>query len=298
MPQTAYVYVPLPSKGNLEIGLQDGLWGWKKSTLDRSGNRGVVASLQAGDFLLLGYGGPNSRVAPGGWQHEHIKRVIVGQVISPIYTSTSVVCPDDIYTERIGLEILCDYPDVSGLSPEGMEALRLSANKQGAAVKDPGTEALFALAATGPREDGTLTSEADGAEAETDALRSVFVRKEQARLRRQKFGGAEEIVCAICRRTLPARIVHAAHIKRRAAASYTERMDLANIMGACTLGCDSLFEFGFIYVDRDGFIRVGPAAPPALAEVASDLAGEHCDAFCQASADYFEYHRAEIANVG
>jgi hypothetical protein len=75
-------------------------------------------------------------------------------------------------------------------------------------------------------------------------------------------------------------------------------MDPANIMGACTLGCDSLFEFGFIYVDRDGLIRVAPAAPPALAAVASDLAGELCDAFCPASADYFEYHRAEIANVG
>lgn len=298
MPQTAYVYVPLPSRGNLEIGLQDGLWGWKKPTLDRSGNRGVVASLQAGDFLLLGYGGPNSRVAPGGWQRARIKRVVVGQVIRPLYTSTSVVWPDDVYPERIGLEILGDYPDVSGLSTDGMEALRLSANRQGAAVKDPGTEALFALAATGPREDGPPMSEADGAEAETDALRSVFVRREQARLRRLKFGGAEEIKCAICRRTLPSRIVHAAHIKRRAAAGYTERMDLANIMGACTLGCDSLFEFGFIYVDRDGLIRVAPAVPPALAAVASDLAGELCDAFCPASADYFEYHRAEIANVG
>jgi hypothetical protein len=298
MPQTAYVYVPLPSTGNLEIGLQDGLWGWKKSTLDRSGNRGAVASLQDGDFLLLGYGGPNSRVAPGGWQHACMKRVIVGQVISPLYTSTSVVWPDDVYPERIDLEILGDYPDVSGLPPDAMEALRMSANKQGAAVKDPGTETLFALAATGPREDGPPTSETDGAEVETDALRSVFVRKEQARLRRQKFAGAEEIKCAICRRTLPARIVHAAHIKRRAAASYGQRMDLANIMGACTLGCDSLFEFGFIYVDRDGLIRVAPTAPPALAAVASDLAGKLCGAFCPASADYFEYHRAEIANVG
>jgi hypothetical protein len=295
MPQTAYVYVPLPSKGNLEIGLRDGIWGWKKATLDRSGNRGVVASLQAGDFLVLGYGGPNSRVPPGGWGRESMKRIVVGQVIRPLYISTSPVWPDDVYPERLDLEILDDHHDVSGLPYGAMEALRMSANKQGTAVKDSGTEALLMLAATGSREATSL--EGDEADFETDVMRWGFVRKEQKLLRTLKFGRADQIKCAICGRTLPARIVHAAHIKRREAASYAQRMDPANIMGACTLGCDALFEFGFIYVDEDGLVRVNPDAPQALAAAASGLEGERCDAFCGASEVYFEYHRTEIAKV-
>lgn len=295
MPQAAYVYVPLSSEENLELGLQGQLWGWKTATLDRSTNRAVVASLGEGDFLILGHGGPSPRVPVGGWEGASLRRVIVGRVVRPLYAATNQVWPDDVYPERIGLEVLGVYRDVSGLSAGAMEALRWSANTQGAAVKEPGVEVLLELAAVNPADEAL--SEADAAEQETDVLRSVFVRREQAWLRRRKFGNAEELICAICRRTLPARVVHAAHIKRREKANYAERMDPANIMGACTLGCDTLFEFGFIYVDEEGYIRVASHAPPVLGEMASGFEGTRCDAFSQNSSVYFAYHRIEVANA-
>ncbi|MGH3373442.1 MAG: hypothetical protein ACRDP6_01745 [Actinoallomurus sp.] len=297
MPQVAYVYVPKPSRRNLEIGLAKGVWGWKAETLDRAEGRDVVASLDRGDFLVLGHRGPNPRVLANGWQVRTLRRVIVGQVTRRLYTSESVVWPDGVYPERVDLEILGDFDDVTDLGSGAMEALRLSGTKQGTAVKGSGAEAVFALALMEPARDVTSEVETSRSEVETDVMRSVFVRKEQARLRRQKFGGAEEIECAICRRALPARIVHAAHIRRREAANYTQRMDPANIMAACTLGCDTLFEFGFIYVDEDGLIRVAPTTPLALAAAASGLEGERCDAFHPASEIYFEYHRTEIAKA-
>ncbi|WP_329259494.1 hypothetical protein OG417_22695 [Actinoallomurus sp. NBC_01490] len=298
MPDAAYVYVPKPSRGNLEIGLERGIWGWKSKTLDRAGSRDAVASLQDGDFLVLGHRGPDPRVPEGGWSDAVLKRVIVAQVTRRLYTSSTEIWPDAVYPERIDMDILGDHVGVPGLSPDALEALRLSANKQGAPVRRPGTEALFALASADPASDGDTAAEAGTAEGETDVMRLVFVRREQQRLRRLKFGGADEIRCAICGRTLPARIVHAAHIMRRAAANHTQRMDPANIMGACTLGCDTLFEFGHIYVDRDGVVRLGPNAPEVIASAAASLAGLRCDAFCRASEVYFEYHRAEIAKAG
>jgi hypothetical protein len=295
MPQAAYVYVPIPSRENLETGLVNGVWGWKAETLDRAGSRAVVASLADGDFLILGHGGTNPRVPSDGWRHESLQRVVVAQVTERLYTSTAEVWLDDVYPERVGLEILGDYREVTGIAPAAMEALRMSANKQGAAVRGPASEALIELAAIDLVDD--VPSANTLPEAETDVMRSVLVRAEQHRLRKLKFGDAVEIDCAICRRRLPARIVHAAHIKRRKDAGYAERMDLANIMGACTLGCDALFEFGFIYVDEDGLIRIRPNAPQVLAEAASGLEGERCDAFCRASEVYFEYQRTEIAKV-
>lgn len=296
MPHAAYVYVPTRSRANLEIGFDRGVWGWRSETLDRAESRAAVTSLGEGDFIVLGHGGPSPRVPEGGWRDAVLKRVIVAQVTRRLYKSPINVWPDDVYPERVDLDILGEYFDVSDLSPDAMEALRLSANKQGGPVIRE-TDSLFALAAADSVEDDAA-DKADVVEGETDVMRSVFVRREQRALRRLKFGDADEIKCAVCGRTLPARIVHAAHIKRRAAASYKERMNPDNIMGACTLGCDTLFEFGHIYVDRDGFVRIGPNAPEVLAAAAAGLAGLRCDAFCRASEVYFEYHRTEIAKAG
>ena len=299
MPQTAYVYVPNSSRANLDIGIRDGLWGWRSEALDKARGRAVVQSLRVGDFFVLGHGGPSPRVAPDGWRGRTLKRVIVGQVTRTLYESRSEVWPDDVYPERIGIEVLGEYDDGATLQPGAMEALRLSGTKQGGAVMEPGTGAatLIALAATEPVEDDP-TDEAADVEGDTDVMRAVLVRREQARLRRLKFEKAKEIQCAICGRLLPARIVHAAHIKRRKDANYRERIDLSNIMGACTLGCDTLFEFGHIYVDGAGIVRINPAAPRTLADAAARLTGAQCEAFSSASAVHFEYHRTEVAEVG
>lgn len=148
MPKTAHIYVPSPSRENLEIGLDQGLWGWRRSALDRAGTRQAVQSLTEGDFLVLGHRGPNSRVAPGGWANATLQRVIVTQVSRPYFTDSTPVWPGDDYPERIGIDVLEEEQNVPGtaLGTDAMEALRLSANKQGAAVLQPGIAAVAQLA--------------------------------------------------------------------------------------------------------------------------------------------------------
>jgi hypothetical protein len=86
-------------------------------------------------------------------------------------------------------------------------------------------------------------------------------------------------------------------VKRRSVCTEQERLDLANIMVACTLGCDHLFELGYIYVDTDGAIRLAEkvSQTAALAEAAGELEGRRCSAHQESSAKYFDWHREAVA---
>ncbi|MGJ5696103.1 hypothetical protein GTW50_18370 [Streptomyces sp. SID7815] len=307
MSKTAYIYVPAPSKKNLEIGLDRGLWGWKSPTLDRATGRPDVQSLEAGDYLVLAHIGPQARVPAGGWANATLKRVIVTQITQPYFQDTTQVWPDDTYPERIGIDLLADEANVTGqtLGDQAAEALRLSANKQGSALVYPGTAALAQfvteLPTTGegegeqqpqlPNEPETVTH--SGADS---ALVEVLVRREQSKLRKRMLGGADTFTCALCRRHLPVRFIRAAHIKRRSQASREERLQLSNIMPACLLGCDELFEHGYIHVTDTGHVAVSDKAGehPALKEAAGQLAGNSVGGYSEHRAPYFAWHRSNI----
>ena len=48
----------------------------------------------------------------------------------------------------------------------------------------------------------------------------------------------------------------AAHVKKRAVCSDTERRDLHHVaMLACSFGCDALYESGWITVDENGYVQ-------------------------------------------
>lgn len=300
MPKSAYIYVPSPSRENLEIGLNQGLWGWRSSTLDRAGVRQAVQSLREGDFLILGHRGPNSRVASGEWANATLQRVIVTQVSRPYFTDSAPVWPDDDYPERIGIDVLEEEQDVHGtaLGVDAMEALRLSANKQGAAVLLPGIAAVAQLAdalSPAPSLPGDGTVEHEGAES---AVAQVLVRREQAKLRKHLLIGATEAACALCGRVLPTRFIRAAHIMRRSAASRQERLTMANIMPACLIGCDELFEHGYVYVTDNGTIAVNPKSniTTDLAVAAKALEGRTVADYGPHRAPFFTWHRIHIAN--
>ncbi|AMM12333.1 hypothetical protein Salbus254_5905 [Streptomyces albidoflavus] len=300
MPKTAYIYVPVPSRENLEIGLRDGLWGWRTPTLDRAGARQTVQALEEGDFLLLGHKGPNSRVKPGGWNDATLGRVIITEVTKTYFTDSEPVWPDDDYPERIGITVLDEEQNVgtTALGAHAMECLRLSANKQGAALLDPDASAVAHLAATLPpipAGPGDQTIDHDG---ESNAVAHVFVRREQQKLRNVMLAGRAHLPCALCGRTLPSRLIRAAHIKRRSQASPEERLQLANIIPACTLGCDDLFEYGYVYVDDAGIIQAGGASSttPALEQACSQLAGRTVADYGPHRAHYFASHRALTGN--
>ncbi|WP_457029308.1 hypothetical protein [Kitasatospora sp. P5_F3] len=88
----------------------------------------------------------------------------------------------------------------------------------------------------------------------------VLASREQAGLRRARLRGKPIVRCDLCGRTLPAILVRAAHVKKRSRCNLRERSDLWNLTGACVLGCDALFEDGFIHVISEGFIEMSPKA--------------------------------------
>jgi hypothetical protein len=83
----------------------------------------------------------------------------------------------------------------------------------------------------------------------------ALARTEQAYWREMLFGSSLDGQCAICGRNLPLEVLVAAHIKQRSKCSHDERLDPENVMAACLLGCDVLFEKGYIRVDN-GIVQI------------------------------------------
>ncbi|WP_328759255.1 hypothetical protein [Streptomyces sp. NBC_00271] len=294
MAHTGYIYVPAPSRSNLAIGIDRGVWGWRSAALAKGGAREAVRSLRKGDFLILGHKGPNSRVQPGGWAEATLRRVVVAQVTRPLYRDDEPVWPDAAYPERLGIDVLDEEEHVSGvaLGAEAMECLRLSANKQGAAVLLPGAAPVARLVAELPPADGSV-----GHEGQTNAVAQVLVRREQAKLRRRMLGSAEQAACTLCGRVLPVRFIRAAHIKRRADASGAERLLMANVMPVCLLGCDELFEHGHIYVTAEGIVarRTKSGDTPDLDGAVAALVGRSVADSGGHRAPFFAWHRSHVA---
>ncbi|NAS23659.1 hypothetical protein GT755_18415 [Herbidospora sp. NEAU-GS84] len=124
----------------------------------------------------------------------------------------------------------------------------------------------------------------------------VLRRGEQHVLRRLLLArGASQ--CALCGAELPERLLVAAHIKKRTACDERERRDLDNVaMLACTLGCDSLYEHGYIGISDDGVVELSPEllGHPHLNEHARRLAGRPVAAWTGSSRDYFAWHAANV----
>jgi hypothetical protein len=300
--KTAYIYIPAPSSRNLDIGLNKGLWGWRSTTLDKATGRADVQSLEQGDFLVLAHIGPQARVPAGGWDTANLKRVIVTQITTPYFQDRTEVWPDDVYPERIGIDVLDEEANVTGktLGSEAAEALRMSANKQGSALVIPGTAALaqFVTGLPADEEPGEATPETINHNGADSALIQVLARREQTKLRKNMLNGASKQACALCGRTLPARFIRAAHIKRRSAASREERLQMANIMPACLLGCDELFEHGYVYVTSGGTIAASEKADSTadLAQAAKALDGLTVADYTPQREPYFTWHRDNIAS--
>jgi hypothetical protein len=127
----------------------------------------------------------------------------------------------------------------------------------------------------------------------TDSESLTPVREEQCALRRRLLGDALDAACALCGRVLPRQLLVAGHIKPRALCSEEERSDLANAaMLVCLMGCDALFEHGYIVVDSGG--HIAPGIPTASAEAAAAvdrLAGPKCTAYRPGTAPRFRDHR-------
>ncbi|MGA4544425.1 hypothetical protein ACPA54_31000 [Uniformispora flossi] len=305
MALVAVVYVPQKSKGNFEIGCRRSIWGWRDSALDKAGARAELRKLRTGDLLLLGYGGPQPRVSAGGWAGAALATTVLAQVTRPPYRDTTPVWPnrDEVFPERLDFRILTTEDRVTW-APQAMEAFRMSANKQGVAVLLPEDEFATdadrydAVAADTYMDDEAPPERILDVEGRLSRLVQAVVRCEQPKLREWHFPrGKSEGDCALCGRRLPKRMLHVAHVKKRSQCDAGELVDTVNTMKACVLGCDALFEYGYVRVDTEGYIHAysdGPSATNDLAAAARALDGRRCTAHSEISAAYFAWHSASF----
>ncbi|MGN9786003.1 HNH endonuclease [Nonomuraea sp. ZG12] len=105
--------------------------------------------------------------------------------------------------------------------------------------------------------------------------------------------------CALCGVEFPRRLLVAAHIKPRSECSDDERRQLSNIgMAACLLGCDALYELGYIGVAHGGTLLVSSEAlllPDPTAEfLRIGLLGRRTPWWSEAREKYYAWHRAEV----
>lgn len=306
-----YVYVGEKGAANLRRGIERSVWGWKPDTAEQRAHHEVLASLKKDDRLYLGHLGLG-RISGPEAQTRTVPEVVVARLTGGLYQDDAPVWDDDVYPYRVRLVIEETLHDVTKehprIGPEGIEALRRSACAQGGPYHPETRESVMeqvleeALREHGGEE--RLLDSEDPADQVLldlppvlDVSAYVHVRAEQKKLRAKKLKGRTEVPCDLCGQVLPKRLVHTAHIKRRSRSDHAERTDLNNVMFACTLGCDSLFEHGFVYVDGGGRIRPSAKAEGEPLSTAAQRLGDRCLAFSAKSADYFAWHRQTIAAV-
>jgi hypothetical protein len=126
-----------------------------------------------------------------------------------------------------------------------------------------------------------------------DAPSEASRRVEQAFLRKVLLGGRTAAACAFCGRTLPADLLVAAHLRRRADLSRDERLRFRDIaVLACTLGCDAFYELGYLSVDEQGLLLVSSAVHPDLAAHLVALGGRTFANTSSAHRQYLAEHRS------
>jgi hypothetical protein len=129
-------------------------------------------------------------------------------------------------------------------------------------------------------------------EVPLDPEHSTRGRVEQSFLRRYLFGEVEESSCSLCGRRLPQGLLIAAHIKPRSECSRRERLDVGNVVfGVCLLGCDALYERGFLTVLPEGQIcPSGVDGSQEFKKILQEFRGKQCPAWKGSNADYFAWH--------
>lgn len=126
-----------------------------------------------------------------------------------------------------------------------------------------------------------------------DREHSVKGRLEQKFLREQLFGNKLFFTCSICGKILPLEIMIAGHIKPRSECTIKEKKDFVNIVfPVCLLGCDSLYERGFIGINESGIIEVTqrPRVTKSLKSVLNKLNDKRCLSWNEKNSMYFSWH--------
>lgn len=128
---------------------------------------------------------------------------------------------------------------------------------------------------------------------ELDRKVQANARREQKYLRNYLFFGKKYSQCIICNDDFPVELLVAAHIRRRATCIDAMKLDFKNnVFAICKLGCDELFERGYIAVNKDGYWEKLWKKPVVgrVAELIQSIEGKECLEFKEDSKKYFEWH--------
>ncbi|CAB4922309.1 unannotated protein [freshwater metagenome] len=127
----------------------------------------------------------------------------------------------------------------------------------------------------------------------TDDNAIIRVRREQGYLRAKLLNGRAEGECSLCGSGLPASLLIAAHIYPRHKLNDAERLDFNSAaMLACGLGCDALFELGYLTVDATGHVAAQRQVQGDALEAAVErLVGRKVSIHSSTTAANFERHR-------
>ena len=128
--------------------------------------------------------------------------------------------------------------------------------------------------------------------SQTDSLTASLRRLEQHQLRLRLLQGEDSGYCRLCGVRLPASLLVASHIKPRNLCSHEERLhpNIATLM--CLLGCDSLYERGYLRVRDDGAVyRLNASGGEDLKSFMKRYEGKYLTFNSDAERAYFRFHR-------
>lgn len=130
--------------------------------------------------------------------------------------------------------------------------------------------------------------------SDLDKLSTSRRRTEQFILRNYLLGGQEFGNCAICNKQLPISFLATAHIKKRSNCSDDEKRDLHIVMPTCYLGCDKIFEDGYVVVKEGKIASNYRSKPitPVLKNYIDCIEGEECAIVNELNLKYFDFHRS------
>jgi len=123
-------------------------------------------------------------------------------------------------------------------------------------------------------------------------------RTEQYILRNYLLKNKTSGSCALCNKNYPINFLATAHIKKRSNCSDNEKRDLNIVMPACYLGCDKLYEAGYIYV-KDGEVKENLTTKNITEDLSAyidNIKNKKCDYYKKETIKYFKYHETQASN--
>ncbi|KAH0536318.1 hypothetical protein GP486_008893, partial [Trichoglossum hirsutum] len=103
--------------------------------------------------------------------------------------------------------------------------------------------------------------------------------------------GKKTNTCAFCGRSFPVSFLITAHIKKRSHCSHEERIDRRIVMPLCNMGCDQLYERGYLSV-REGKVVPLRQTPTSgdMKRYLDEVIDNECLYFSDQTRLFFEWH--------